>query len=108
MLRFWGHPVRDVILPRSPPHHKNDNPRVEPKNYTLVRRYLGYDCLWETDTVTMAHREQLEALRDGIKCHRLRHQIHLELDDVLRLPYTAPGSSQNVHLTLDNNLDRRR
>jgi len=45
MLRFWGHRVQKVSISRSRPFHKNDNPRVEQKNATLVRAYLGYDRL---------------------------------------------------------------
>ena len=48
MVRFWGDIVQGVTLSRSRPFHKNDNPRVEQKNYTLVRAYLGYERL---DTV---------------------------------------------------------
>jgi hypothetical protein len=48
MLSFWGDLVQGVTLSRSRPYHKNDNPRVEQKNYTLVRAYLGYARL---DTV---------------------------------------------------------
>jgi hypothetical protein len=48
MLRFWGDLVQGVTLSRSRPYHKNDNPRVEQKNATLVRAYLGYERL---DTV---------------------------------------------------------
>jgi len=43
MLRFWGETVQGVKLSRSRPFHKNDNPRVEQKNSTLVRAYLGDD-----------------------------------------------------------------
>jgi hypothetical protein len=43
MLRFWGDIVQGVTISRSRPFHKNDNPRVEQKNSTLVRAYLGYD-----------------------------------------------------------------
>lgn len=35
--------VQNVAISRSRPYHKNDNPRVEQKNSTLVRAYLGYD-----------------------------------------------------------------
>jgi hypothetical protein len=166
LLRFWGHRVQGVVLSRSRPYHKNDNPRVEQKNSTLVRRYLGYDRLdtveqvltvnrlydkmWvyynlfqpvmhlaekeivqddnggtrvirrhdkartpfdrlcDTDAVSTAHREQLEALRDGINPRRLRQQIYDDLDHIFRLPCTAPGSRQNVHRTLAKNLDRRK
>ena len=48
MIRFWGQPVHGVTLTRTRPYHKNDNPRVEQKNSTLVRAYLGYERL---DTV---------------------------------------------------------
>ena len=43
MLRFWGQIVQGVTISRSRPFHKNDNPRVEQKNRTLVRAYLGHD-----------------------------------------------------------------
>ena len=43
MVRFWGEIVQGVKLSRSRPFHKNDNPRVEQKNSTLVRAYLGDD-----------------------------------------------------------------
>jgi hypothetical protein len=43
MLRFWGDIVPGVTISRSRPFHKNDNPRVEQKNSTLVRAYLGHD-----------------------------------------------------------------
>ena len=43
MLRFWSNIVQGVKLSRSRPFHKDDNPRVEQKNSTLVRAYLGHD-----------------------------------------------------------------
>jgi len=45
MLRFWGDKVPGVTLSRSRPFHKNDNPRIEQKNSSLVRAYLGHDRL---------------------------------------------------------------
>jgi hypothetical protein len=48
MLAFWGRLVPRVYLSRSRPYHKNDNPRIEQKNRTLIRAFLGYDRL---DTV---------------------------------------------------------
>lgn len=41
LLRFWKERVPGVKLTRSRPYQKNDNPRVEQKNRTLVRDYLG-------------------------------------------------------------------
>jgi hypothetical protein len=49
MLRFWRKTIQGLNLSRSRPYHKNDNPRVEQKNSTLVRAYLGHDRL---DSVT--------------------------------------------------------
>ena len=40
MLRLWGDVVQGVQLSRSRPFHKNDNPRVEQKNATLVRAFF--------------------------------------------------------------------
>jgi hypothetical protein len=51
MLRFWCELVKDVALSRSRPFHKNDNPRVEQKNATLVRAFLGDERL---DSVAQA------------------------------------------------------
>jgi hypothetical protein len=45
MLRFWDDKVQGITLSRSRPYHKNDNPRIEQKNSTLVRAYLGHDRL---------------------------------------------------------------
>ena len=162
MLRFWGDRVQGVTLSRSRPYHKNDNPRVEQKNSTLVRAYLGhdrldtveqvlavnrlYDKMWvyynlfqpvmhlvekeviedksgttrvrrrhdkarppfervcETDAISSSHREQLEALRDGINPRRLRQEIHDDLDGIFSLPCAEAGSVQNVHLTLTKNI----
>jgi len=56
MVRFWGDPVQGVTLSRSRPYHKNDNPRVEQKNSTLVRAYLGYDRLDTTAHVLAVNR----------------------------------------------------
>ncbi|MGD2165868.1 MAG: hypothetical protein PVH50_10110 [Anaerolineae bacterium] len=56
MLRFWGDRVPGVSLSRSRPYHKNDNPRVEQKNATLVRAYLGYERLDTVDQVLAINR----------------------------------------------------
>jgi hypothetical protein len=46
-----------ILLSRSRPHHKNDNAHVEQKNWTLVRRLIGYQRL-----DTSAQRDWLDAL----------------------------------------------
>jgi hypothetical protein len=56
MLRFWGEIVQGVKLSRSRPFHKNDNPRVEQKNSTLVRAYLGHERLDSVQQVLATNR----------------------------------------------------
>lgn len=41
LIRYFREVVKDVVLTRSRPFHKNDNRFVEQKNATLVRAYLG-------------------------------------------------------------------
>lgn len=48
LLQLWQDKVKGVQLSRSRPFHKNDNPFVEQKNFTLVRAYCGD---WRLDTV---------------------------------------------------------
>lgn len=162
MLRFWGEIVPGVRLTRSRPYHKNDNPRVEQKNRTLIRYYLGdhrldtvahvlltnrlYDRLWvynnffqpvmhlvgkevirqegqptrvirrhdtprtpfdrlcETDAILPAHREQLEALRDGTNPRQLRQEIYDTVDDILSLPIATPAHRESVLDTLSHSI----
>jgi hypothetical protein len=56
MLRFWGEIVQGVKLSRSRPFRKNDNPRVEQKNSTLVRAYLGHERLDSVPQVLATNR----------------------------------------------------
>ena len=56
MLRFWGDLVQGVTLSRSRPFHKNDNPRVEQKNASLVRAYLGDDRIDSVAQTLALHR----------------------------------------------------
>ena len=53
LLGFFGDKVKDLGLSRSRPYHKNDNRKVEQKNYSLVRAYLGYERL-DTPAQSMA------------------------------------------------------
>jgi hypothetical protein len=59
MLRFWGEIVQGVTLSRSRPYHKNDNPRVEQKNSSLVRAYVGYDRIDSVVQVLVGHLSRL-------------------------------------------------
>ena len=163
MLRFWGEIVQNVTISRSRPFNKNDNPRVEQKNSTLVRAYLGedrldsviqvlatnelYDKMWvyynlfqpvmhlaekevvqengrpyrvkrrydqactpfgrlcKTDAILPEHQEQLEALRDQTNPRRLRQEIYDDIERIFALPGAAPGTTENVYLTLMKNLN---
>jgi hypothetical protein len=81
MLRFWGDRVQGVTLSRSRPYHKNDNPRVEQKNSTLVRAYLGYERL---DTV--AHVLAVNRLYDKLWIYYNLFQpvMHLVEKEIVR------------------------
>lgn len=59
LVRFWGEQITGLTLSRSRPYRKNDNPRVEQKNDTLVRAYLGHQRL-----ETVAQCAALNALYD--------------------------------------------
>jgi len=58
LTRFCS--ARDITFTRSRPWHKNDNCTVESKNWTLVRRCLGY-CRFDTED-QLTDLQQLEAL----------------------------------------------
>jgi len=45
LVRFWGAVASGVTLSRSRPYQKNDNRKVEQKNSSLVRAYLGFQRL---------------------------------------------------------------
>jgi hypothetical protein len=81
MLRFWGDIVQGVTVSRSRPFHKNDNPRVEQKNSTLVRAYLGYDRI---DSVVQVL--ALNALYDNMWVYYNLFQpvMHLAEKEVIR------------------------
>lgn len=48
LLRFWKTLLPGLIISRSRPYHKNDNPFVEERNHFLIRSWIGYQRL---DTV---------------------------------------------------------
>lgn len=52
LLTYWKQAVPHLTLSRTRPFHKNDNPRVEEKNGSLVRGYIGFARL---DTVAQTH-----------------------------------------------------
>jgi len=83
MVRFWGEVVQNVTLSRSRPYHKNDNPRVEQKNASLVRAFLGYDRL---DSVVQVL--ALNALYDKMWVYYNLFQpvMHLVEKEVTRQP----------------------
>ena len=61
MFHLWGDTVQGVKFSRSRPYNKNDNRKVEQKNSTLVRAYLGYDRL-DSVAQTLAANELFELM----------------------------------------------
>jgi len=165
MLRFWGEIVQGITISRSRPFHKNDNPRVEQKNSTLVRAYLGnerldsvaqviatnelYDKMWvyynlfqpvmhlaekeitaeegqptrvkrhydtaqtpfdrlcQTHAMLPEHRQQLEVLREQTNPRHLRQAIYDDIERIFALPGAADGKTENVYLTLMDQLEHK-
>jgi len=57
-----------VLLSRSRPEHKNDNAHVEQKNWTLVRRLIGYQRLDTPEQLAWLDRLYTELLRPHNNC----------------------------------------
>ena len=101
MLRFWGERLPGVILTRSRPYQKNDNPHVEQKNRTLIRFYLGDLRL---DTVAHVLAANLEALRDATNPRQLRQEIYNTVDEIVSLPTATPAHRESVFDTLSHSV----
>ena len=63
----WCH-EEGILMSRSRPHHKNDNPHVEQKNWTLVRRLIGYQRLDKDWQLTWLDAFYTELLRPYNNC----------------------------------------
>ncbi len=50
---YFTRPESNIVYTRSRPYHKNDNARVEQKNYTHVRKVLGYERIDVPELVPM-------------------------------------------------------
>jgi hypothetical protein len=57
-----------ILLSRSRPEHKNDNAHVEQKNWTLVRRLIGYQRLDTPEQLAWLDRLYTELLRPYNNC----------------------------------------
>jgi hypothetical protein len=57
-----------IAFSRSRPHHKNDNAHVEQKNWTLVRRLIGYQRLDTPSQLTWLNQLYTELLRPYNNC----------------------------------------
>jgi hypothetical protein len=75
---------------------------------TVQRRYdqarTPFDRLCQTDAILPEHRQQLEALRDRINPRQLRQDIYDDIERLFALPGAVPGVTENVHLTLAQDL----
>ena len=106
LLRLWGEVVQGVKLSRSRPFHKNDNPRVEQKNATLVRAYLGdrrldsvpqsialnvlYDKMWAYyNRQPVMHLAEKKVIREPGKPVRVRRKHDQPATPFVRLCETS-------------------
>jgi len=88
MLRLWPEVCPGVQISRSRPYHKNDNRCVEQKNSTLVRAYLGQECL-DTVAQTLA----LNQLYDRMWLYYNFFQPVMHLTEKI-IPAASPGRVQ--------------
>jgi hypothetical protein len=63
-----GKPGAPILLSRSSPEHKNDNAHVEQKNWTLVRRLIGYQRLDTPEQLSWLDALYTELLRPYNNC----------------------------------------
>jgi hypothetical protein len=63
-----------------------------------------FDRLCATKMILSEHREQLESLRNQTNPRLLRQQIYDAIDHLFALPGAVSGTTENVHLTLVENL----
>lgn len=80
LLHFWGQRVPGVSLSRSRPYHKNDNPRVEQKNRTLVRAYFG-DYRFDTVAHVLAANQIYD--RMWVYYNLFQPVMHLQTKEVI-------------------------
>jgi hypothetical protein len=128
MLRFWGDIVQGVKLSRSRPFHKNDNPRVEQKNATLVRAYLGhdridsvaqvlalntlYDKMWLYYNLfqPVMHLVEKEVIRENGKRTRVKRRYdaaHTPFDRLCKTEAVLPEHRQQLEVLRDSINPRR-
>lgn len=121
-----------VELARSRAYHKNDNPHVEQKNWTLVRRLIGYQRLDTFEQLAWLNELYTEFLRPYANCfqpvmklvrrevvgQRTRKVYDRPTTPLQRVLASAAGQEQKVQqlldyrlatspLTLKRQLDRR-
>jgi hypothetical protein len=59
---------QEIVLARGRPYRKNDNPHVEQKNWTLVRRIVGYDRLDTPEQLAWMNSLYTDLLRPFANC----------------------------------------
>ena len=88
---------------------------MEQKNSSLVRAYLGFDCLdivaqtltlnalydhmCATPVLSLQRRQELEALRDQTHPRQLRQTLYDAIEQLFALPKATPGKPENVYDT---------
>lgn len=103
--------ARGIRLVRSRPYHKNDNPVVESRNFTLIRSYVGYRR-YETDAeyrvltellplISQLHNyfiptmKLVKRVRVGGKVHKI-YEIDTPYNRVLRSPDVSEEKKQEL------------
>ncbi len=89
-----------------PVMHLSDKSWGQPEGHPahLKRRYdrarTPFDRLCDSEAISPAQRQRLEALRNQTNPRQLRREIYDLIDYISSLPGAAPGTTEDVRLTL--------
>jgi len=95
LIRHFSDYKQKIVLTRSRPHIKNDNPHVEQKNYTHVRQLLGYQRIEEPELVPIINElYRLWGLYNNFFCPNMKlisktktKGRYIKKYDTLKTPY---------------------
>jgi transposase InsO family protein len=95
-----------------PVMHLKEKKIISEEGQTRVKRLYDkaqtpFDRLCKTDAILPEHRQQLEALRDQTNPRSLHQAIYDDIDRIFELPGAATGETENIYLTLMDQLEPR-
>lgn len=106
----------NIVFTRSRPYKKNDNAHIEQKNWTCVRKVLGYtriETQWQVDCMNALYRgplrDYINFFLPSMKCverKRVGSRIVKKYDEA-KTPYERVLLSQNVSDVVKNELQKR-